>query len=224
MYWLTRGTTASSPAASASSHPLRKSGCILYVVFEEGIDALLPQIGRTVGAPAGADGGVGELEPALASVVGIVPVPALNVAHDEAPAGTVVGVVAEGLHGEDGPALVVLVGDPAVVRSELGEVTDERLHQVLRATDGVNVAPRDEYLLPDLADAVPVLGVLDGLVGHPEVVPEEFVLEDAKVVLEALAHGLLLVAVPADVSSCVGGAKSSHADNFVPMEPDAVRR
>lgn len=151
------------------------------MVVEERIDALFSEIGWAIIATPRANGRIGELKPTLVS---IAPVSALQIANNEASARSVVGVVAEGLHGEDAPALVTLVRNPAVVRSKLGEIANEGLYHVLRAANGVHVTPCHQDFFADLAESIPVLSIFDSPVSNPEVVTEEFVLQDAKFLLE----------------------------------------
>ena len=52
------------------------------VTVEEGIDALLSEIGRAIRTAAGTDGDIGKLEAALTIDVSVVFVAALQVAND----------------------------------------------------------------------------------------------------------------------------------------------
>ena len=108
------------------------------MVGKKRTDALLTKVSGSIIARSRADGRVCQLKPALSAIVSIVPVAALEVANYHLSTRFVVGVVRKGLKSQNSPTNVILVGDPTIVRRELGEVANERFDEIVLPIDDVN--------------------------------------------------------------------------------------
>lgn len=194
---------------------------VANMAVEERVDSLLTQIRGTIGAAARADSNISEFESALAFVESVVFVSPLQVADEQHAPRTMIGVVTKRLHCLAMPAFVI--SNPTIVRSELCKVANQRLHQVLRPPNRMDIPSRYQNSFITIANAIPPLSILNSPICNLEVTAEEVRLQSPVPPLEALAYRLLLVAIPPDVRASVGSTEGSLAHDFVAVEADAVR-
>ena len=116
---------------------------VAAMISKERTDAFLTKVSGSISPRSRADGRICQFKPAFPTIVSIVPVTSLQVANYHLATRFVVGVVRECFKSQDSPTNVILVGNPAIVRSELGEVSDERLDEIVLAVDDMDTPFRN---------------------------------------------------------------------------------
>jgi len=86
----------------------------------------------------------------------------------------------------------------------------------------MHVSPRDQNGFVAVANIVPVLSVLNGLVGDFEICGKKVRFQSVVLGFETFADGFLIVTISSDIGASVGRAEGSFAGDFVAVDSDAV--
>mmetsp|Transcript_42804 Transcript_42804/g.100496 ORF Transcript_42804/g.100496 Transcript_42804/m.100496 type:complete len:221 (-) Transcript_42804:54-716(-) len=184
---------------------------VRYVVGEEGLDALLSQVGRTERSRPRTDRHVCQLKPRLAvAEPTIVAVASLEVANQVLASRGVVSVMAKGCHTLRRPVPAAL--NPTRIGGELFEITDQGLRQVSDAAVGgydVALGYQDYFVVG--ADSVPAFGVHNSVIGNLEVTGKIFRFHQSPLWFESLTGRRLVVSGPSHIGTLVTYAEGSIA-------------
>lgn len=206
----------------AWSRPVALTITVALVIGKEGFNAFFAQIGGSVATIAGANGYIGQFKATATLAVSIVSITTLNVADNQLSTTAMIGKVRKGFHGQDGPTNVTLVGNPTIVRSKLGKVTNERFDHELVAPNNHDIAAGNQNLVALAAKLVPLQSQIDCLVGYMKVLGKEFIFQYSIFGFELLANGFLLVTIAAKVRARISDAKGAFPDNLASMQRDIL--